>query len=161
MKKVLLVTLFSVAAAFLLADGPKIVTINTAEIAEKSEEIIKAREVFQRDYQRQAKKIESLENELKALQAKYQKQASTASQSELQKMEEEMQRKMSNYRALSEKVQKTLAKKQEELLKPILDKVDKIAAQNGYDIVFDVVSGKVVYSSEKYDVTQKMLEELN
>ena len=148
-------------SSFLLADGPKIVTINTAEIAEKSDEIVKAREAFQRDYKRQTAKIESMEQEIKDLQAKYQAQAKTATDADIQKMEETLQRKMSDYRALSDKVQKRLTKKQEELLQPILDKVDKISKENGYDIVFDVVSGKVVFSSEKYDVTKKMLDELN
>ncbi len=161
MKKIFLVAFFCVTVSFLLADGPKIVTINTAEIAEKSDEIIKAREAFQRDYKRQTAKIESLEQEIKDLQTKYQGDAKTASEADIQKMEEELQRKMSDYRALSDKVQKKLTKKQEELLQPILDKVDKIAKENGYDIVFDVVSGKIVFSSEKYDVTQKMLEKLN
>jgi len=150
-----------VMSSFLLADGPKIVTINTAEIAEKSDEIVKAREAFQRDYKRQTAKIESMEQEIKDLQAKYQAQAKTATDADIQKMEETLQRKMSDYRALSDKVQKRLTKKQEELLQPILDKVDKISKENGYDIVFDVVSGKVVFSSEKYDVTKKMLDELN
>ncbi len=161
MKKIFLGAIFCVATSFLLADGPKIVTINTSEIAEKSDEIIKAREAFQRDYKRQTAKIESLEQEIKDLQESYQAKAKTASDADIQKMEETLQRKMSDYRALSEKVQKRLTKKQEELLQPILDKVDKIAKENGYDIVFDVVSGKVVFSSEKYDVTKKMLDELN
>ncbi len=161
MKKIFLVAVLCVASSLLLADGPRIVTINTAEIAEKSDEIIKAREAFQRDYKRQTAKIESLEQEIKELQANYQSKAKTASDADIQKMEEQLQRKMSDYRALSDKVQKKLTKKQEELLQPILEKVDKIAKANGYDIVFDVVSGKIVFSSEKYDVTQKMLEELN
>ncbi len=161
MKKIFLAGVFCAVASFLLAEGPKIVTINTAEIAEKSKEIIAARELFQRDYNRQAENLAKMEKEITDLQATYQSQAKDASKAEIQKMEETLKRKMSDYQALSEKVQKSLAKKQEELLQPILEKVDKIASENGYDIVFDVVSGKIVYSSEKYDVTQKMLDELN
>ncbi len=161
MKKVLSFAIFLVLGSLLFADGPKIVTINTSEIAEKSAEIIKAREAFQRDYKRQVAKIESLETEIKELQAKYQKASKTATEAEIKTMEEDLQRKVSNYQALSKKAQENLSKKQEELLQPILDKVDKIARENGYDLVFDVVSGKIVFSSEKYDVTQKMLKELN
>ncbi len=161
MKRVLILAIFFVLGSFLFAEGPKIVTINTTEIAEKSDEIVKAREAFQRNYKRQVAKIESLETEIKELQTKYQKAAKTATEAEIQSMEEDLQRKVSNYQAISKKAQETLSKKQEELLQPILEKVDKIARENGYDLVFDVVSGKIVFSSEKYDVTQKMLKELN
>ena len=55
-------------------------------------------------------------------------------------------------------------KKLEEYLQPILDKINKvvqrIAEEEEYDYVFDVVEGNVVYAKETYNLTDQVLEEL-
>jgi len=56
-------------------------------------------------------------------------------------------------------------KKQEELLKPVLDKVNKavkkVAQENNFDFIFDR-SGDIlfIYAKEDYDVTNLVLEKL-
>ncbi len=56
-------------------------------------------------------------------------------------------------------------KKQEELLKPVLDKVNKavkkVAEENNFDFIFDR-SGDIlfIYAKEQYDVTNLVLEKL-
>lgn len=56
-------------------------------------------------------------------------------------------------------------KKQEELLKPVLDKVNKaikkVAAENNFDFIFDRTGDIVfIYAKEEYDVTNLVLEKL-
>lgn len=52
-----------------------------------------------------------------------------------------------------------------ELTKPLYDKIDtviqKISDEEGYDMVFDVVQGVIVFAKDEYDITQKVLDELN
>ncbi len=58
----------------------------------------------------------------------------------------------------------TAEKKQAELIQPLLDKVTKaieaVAVEGGYDIIFTMQSG-LGYIKETYDVTQKVLEQLD
>lgn len=55
-------------------------------------------------------------------------------------------------------------RKQSQLLAPILEEVDAaikvVAAQRGYDYVFDAVSGAIVYALEANDLTDQVLKEL-
>ena len=54
-------------------------------------------------------------------------------------------------------------RKQSQLLAPILEEVDAaikiVAAQRGYDYVFDAVSGAIVYALEAHDLTDQVLKE--
>ena len=57
-----------------------------------------------------------------------------------------------------------ILRKQSQLLAPILEEVDAaikiVAAQRGYDYVFDAVSGAIVYALEAHDLTDQVLKEL-
>jgi outer membrane protein len=56
-------------------------------------------------------------------------------------------------------------RKNTELTRPLYDKIDaviqKISDEEGYDMVFDVVGGVMVFAKDEYDITQKVLDELN
>jgi len=55
--------------------------------------------------------------------------------------------------------------KQREFSKPILDKVNnlitKIGEEEGYDFIFDAATGAILHSIPEYDITQKIIDELN
>lgn len=56
-------------------------------------------------------------------------------------------------------------KKNMELTQPLYDKIDqviqKIGNDEGYDFILDVVQGVVLYAKPDYDITDRVLEELN
>lgn len=56
-------------------------------------------------------------------------------------------------------------KKNMDLTQPLYDKIDqviqKIGDEEGYDFILDVVQGVVLYAKPEYDITDKVLEELN
>jgi outer membrane protein len=59
----------------------------------------------------------------------------------------------------------TLAKKREELLKPVQDKVysaiKDISAEGGYAIIFDIANNPgVIYNNPRYDLSDKVLEKM-
>jgi len=82
-------------------------------------------------------------------------------ESELQALE----KKMMDLRQAKYGPSGEFQKKQEELLKPVLEKVNaavkKVAEENNYDFIFDR-SGDIifVYAKEEYDVTNLVLEKL-
>jgi len=56
-------------------------------------------------------------------------------------------------------------KKNQELFQPIIKKINdiitKIGAEEEYDMVFDASSGALLHALPKYDLTSRILEELN
>lgn len=59
----------------------------------------------------------------------------------------------------------SLAKKQEELIAPIIDKINevlmRVAQDDGYDYVFDATGGgPILYANEKHDISDQIIEEL-
>lgn len=74
---------------------------------------------------------------------------SEAGQTALQKMQEDIQK-------FEQDAQQTIAAKREELLKPILGKVDEavkaVAKENGYAMIFDTSSGAMLFAAETDDV---------
>lgn len=54
--------------------------------------------------------------------------------------------------------------KNRELTQPLYDKIDqviqKIATEEEYDYVFDIVQGVVLYAKPRFDITNRVLEEL-
>ena len=57
----------------------------------------------------------------------------------------------------------SLAKKQQELIQPIIDNINevlmRIGKDEGYDLIFDA-EGPLLYADEKYDISDYLLEEL-
>jgi Skp family chaperone for outer membrane proteins len=56
-------------------------------------------------------------------------------------------------------------KKNLELTKPIIDKINKVIQDIGerdeYDFIIDASSGALLHALPKYDITERVLEELN
>ncbi len=57
-----------------------------------------------------------------------------------------------------------LAKKRQELIKPIQDNVynalKQLATENSYDYIFDKQTGDIIYASEKYDESDEVLKKI-
>ena len=55
-------------------------------------------------------------------------------------------------------------KRQEELLRPVFDRIHQVIAaiadDDGYDFILDTVQGNILYSKEKFDLTDEVLREL-
>ena len=58
-----------------------------------------------------------------------------------------------------------LYKKNMELTQPLYDKIDqiiqKIGQEEDYDYILDTVQGVVLYSKPQFDITNRIIEELN
>jgi outer membrane protein len=56
-------------------------------------------------------------------------------------------------------------KKQAEFTKPLIEKINalikKIGDDEGYDLIFDASSGALVHAMDKYDISQRIIDELN
>ena len=84
---------------------------------------------------------------------------------EKEKQAQELGMKIEKFRYEKLGPQGEFYKKNMELTQPLYDKIDqiiqKIGDEEGYDFILDVVQGVVLYAKPEYDITDKILEELN
>ncbi|WP_338868602.1 OmpH family outer membrane protein [Spirosoma sp. SC4-14] len=114
------------------------------------------------------------ENELKRLQKEfedklsiYQKEGAQLSEAIRKDRETELQKLQSRVQEFSQSAQKSLQDKYNQLMGPILTKVqqaiDTVAKQNGYQYILNVGSGdtfNVLYADEAYNITDLVLKQL-
>jgi len=84
---------------------------------------------------------------------------------EKEKQLQELAMKIDKYRLEKLGPQGEFYKKNLELTQPLYDKIDqviqKVGQSEGYDFILDVVQGVVLYAKPEYDITDRVLEELN
>ena len=153
--------------SFLLSDV-KMGYLNVDKILSELDEV---RQVYI-ELEKEQRKIEvdfqSLQFELDSLFQNYNQQKMLMSEERRVKTETTIQNKQAELeRFQMEKVgpQGEIYRIQEQLMAPIYAKMDdavsKIGAAEGYDYIFNVSSGQIVYALPQYDVTEKVVDELN
>lgn len=111
-------------------------------------------------------KGDSLGNKLQAdateFQRKYDEGAYTPV--EAQKRYQELQQQQAELEAFEKDAQEKVAAKRDEMLNPILKKLDDaikaVGKENGYAMIFDVGSGAALYAAESEDVTALVKKKL-
>ncbi len=105
----------------------------------------------------------TLDDRLKAMGTEYQTKmadaqgrAETMTQTEKEMVVREIQELEQRITAAQEKAQEDLAKQEEELLKPMVDKTNKaindVAAENSFTYIFDTSTGFVLYFDRGEDI---------
>ncbi len=83
---------------------------------------------------------------------------------EEEKILQELQAKQEEIYNFQNEMQQKLAEKEQELLTPILDRINtaiqEIAKSEGYAYIFDLSSGAILYADESLDLTQKVKAKL-
>lgn len=81
-------------------------------------------------------------------------------ETEAQKLKEE-EGKIAQF---EQDMQRQLMTKQEELMQPVINRVNQaikdVAAEGGYDYIFDAVGGFILYADESHDVTARVKAKL-
>ncbi len=114
----------------------------------------------------------SLEEELKTMYTEYQNKAkifqesqATMSQLVQQSKLKELQDLENRIKMFDEQAQEDLQAKQEELLKPLIDKaksgIAEVAKENGYSYVFDTSVGALLYQDDSDDILSLVKKKLN
>ena len=121
--------------------------------------------------EKEQRKIESdymnLEMELDSLFRSYEQQKMLMSEERRTKLEKTLTDKQAEIqRFQAEKVgpQGEIYKIHDQLMAPVYAKIDgaiqKVGKQEGYDYIFNVVSGGIVYALPQYDLTDLVVKEL-
>jgi outer membrane protein len=111
--------------------------------------------------------MQRMNDELRGLQEQLDQQSLLLSDAKKREMTDEMQaqvRRIQQFQDQKWGQQGEYFRRQQELLNPVYEQINaaihKIGKEEGYDFIFDSVQGNLLFAQEKYDLTDKVLEEL-
>jgi outer membrane protein len=111
--------------------------------------------------------LQKMDQEIRSLKEQIEQQSLMLSDAKRKEKEQELQalyQKAQQYQNEKWGEQGEAFRKQQELLKPIVDKVqkviDRIAEEEDYDYVFDSVAGNMLFVKPKFDITDDVIAEL-
>ena len=160
---ILLMLLLSFSAAEI-----KIGYVDSNEIMSKFEEVRQVQVDLEKEQRRLESEFNSLVAQLDSLQQDYERQRLLMSETRRQEKENEI----INMKKSAEKFQLNkfgpegeIYRKQNELLKPVLSKIDdaiqKVGNEQGYDFILDAMSGALLYALDSHNLTEDVMDELS
>ena len=167
MKK-LFITLGIILFVAGIASAQKFAYVDTEYILKKVPSYKTAQDQLERLGTQYQKEIETAYQKIEEMFKKYQSEKVLLSESMRKTREDEIINREKEVKDLQQKYfgsEGTMAKKQEELLKPIQDQVfnaiKTIADDGGYATIFDVSNNAgIIYNNPKYDLSDKVVEKL-
>jgi outer membrane protein len=146
----------------------KIGYINSQQIFENYQGTKEAQEKFNKEVAKWEQEASDRQKEIKDLKEQLDKQSLLLSSERKKDMEERLQTKAAEYQKFVEQKlgqNGEAISKNEELTKPIVDKInkilEKIAQDENYDYIFDARSGGVVFAKKTYNLTERVIGLLN
>ena len=163
-----LFTLAILLGALSIATAQKIGYINTETILNKIPSYKTAQSQLERQRQEYQKEVEAGYQNVDELYKAYQADKVLLTEDMKKRREEEIINKEQAVKEMPRKYfgqDGSLAKKTEELLKPLQDKVanavKEVATDDGYSIVIDVFNNpSVVFANPRYDINDKVIGKL-
>ena len=111
--------------------------------------------------------LQKMQENLKALQDQLDQQSlllSDAKKKEKAQQIQDLALKIQQYQSEKWGNNGEFFKRRSELLQPVLDQINnainKVGDEEGYDFIFDSVAGNILFAKSKYDLTDKVLKEL-
>ncbi len=170
LKRFCLIAGFVGMAAFLMASASwaqvKIGYLDPDEILSKYKPFQDAQKEVQRFRMELEREFTKLQGELEKMKETYERQALLLSEKRKQEEQQAILKKQGDLERylsdISDPSRGQLTKKNQEVLSPILNKVNEVvqvvAKDNGYDFVFNTAA--LAYADEAHDLTEKVLEAL-
>jgi outer membrane protein len=146
----------------------KVGFINSQEIFVRYQGTEDAQRKFDEEKQRLEEEIESKKQEIEDLRADLERKSLLMSEETKKERLAELQRKEQEFQQLYFDAfgeGGSIVKLNAELTQPIIEKMNlvlnELGESDGYDIIFDVAPGGIVYANEGFDLTDRVLDELN
>ena len=141
--------LFSTAA---MAQSPKLGYISSTELLSLMPEVTKADndlKAFAKTYEDQ---LTAMGKEFQTKLGDYQSKQKTMTEAMREVSEKELQQLQDRIESTQQSAQEKIAKKKEDLYRPILERADKaikdVAVEKGYDYIFDASAGSMLYAKD-------------
>jgi outer membrane protein len=157
-------TLFSSS----LAQQIKIGYVDVVRLKKEYKEFVETEAKFEKEMAVWQVKADSMQNEMQELAERLEKQNLMLTEQAKNEIREKLLVKQNEYQMFVNQVMGPdgeAAKKEYELSKPLIEKINTviklIALKENYTYILDSTAGSVLYADEKYDLTDKVLAELN
>lgn len=141
--------IFSTAA---MAQSPKLGYISSTELLSIMPEVTKADtelKAYAKTYEDQ---LTAMGKEFQTKVGDYQNKQKTMTEAMREVTEKELTQLQERIESTQQSAQEKIAKKKEELYRPILERADKaikdVAVEKGYDYVFDASAGSLLYAKD-------------
>ena len=149
------------------AEELKIGYINSIRIRDEFKEFAEAQAKFDKEVAEYQQQDQAMRAQLDSLIKVFETQSLLLSDAKKKEKQAEVETKKEEYRKYFEQTfgpDGLLEKKNAELTKPLLDKInavlERIAVQDNYAYIFDAVNANLAYAKPQYDLTDRVLEEL-
>jgi len=153
-------------SSFVFADV-KIGYIDSNEIMTKFEEVRQVQVSLEKEQRKLQAEMENLIQQLDSLKQEYDRQRLLMSDSRRQEKEQELirsEQKIQKFQMDKFGPEGEIYRKQNQLLKPVLAKVDEaiqaVGKRQQYDYIMDAVGGAIVYALDSNNLTEDVIEEL-
>ncbi len=161
-------TVILMVLAIPLLGQVKIAYIDSDRIRAEYDEFAEAQAEFDKMVREWETEAESLKSELMSLQEEYENQALLLSDEKRQELEMRIQDKRMEYEDFLARIfsENGLAqKKNAELTKPLLEKINnelyELAEDEHLDVILDIAGGGVAYARPELEITDQLIERLN
>lgn len=161
----LLFTAFLALSVSFVSQAQEVAHINAQELVAQMPEFKTANEQLSKMRDSFAKDYEQMIAEFQTKATKFQQEEQTAGDTTNQMRMQELQDLQNRVQQLELNADTELGKKQEELLKPVLEKatnaIQKVARAKGYKYVFDSTMGGGIIMADGPDLMNDVKKELN
>lgn len=144
--------------------GTALVYVNTAALLPQVPGAQEAQDTFNREVEQYTGEVQALRAEVDSLLGAYQQQEEMLSASAREERQQEIIQKQQQLQRRAAELEQQAGERQQELLRPILDRVggviEEIRAENDYTVVFDISAAGVVAADPNLDITRLVLRRL-
>jgi outer membrane protein len=151
-----------------VAQNLKIGFVRSASILDQYEGARAATETFNKDVEGWNQEAQARRRDLDLIGKELEAQSPMLTDAIRREKEQDYQKKLNEYDQYVQGIWGPgglVAQRNEELLRGVVDKIQraarKIAAEDGYDFVFDASEGNIIYADRAHDLTQRVLEALS
>jgi len=161
----IVVSFFALGSVAAFADEVKIGIVDMQKCIQMSESGKKAKSELESAFNKKKKELQEQEASLKKQQEEYQKKKSALSETAQREQERKLQEKFMKYQEVVQRSQAEIQKKEQEMSAPIIqnvrNRVSEIAKKKGFGIVLEKNDNIVIYSEDKFDITEEVMKSLN
>lgn len=142
------------ATTAIAADEIKLGAVDFPKVVRESEAGKKGAAALKELYEKYQSQIRAKEQDLEKMQKAFVEKGKSLPAAKRSAREKELQKKFQEYQEFGKNAQEEVAKKESELLKPIMDALEKLVKDyglaNGYTAI--AAKGGLVYNNSKYEV---------
>ena len=146
----------------------KIGYVDSNEIMNKFEEVRQVQVDLEKEQRKLQAEMENLVGRMDSLRQEYDRQRLLMSDTRRAEKEREitqMEQSIQQFQLDKFGPEGEIYRTQNQLLKPVLEKVDdaiqKVGSEQGYDFILDAMSGALLYALDSHNLTEAVLEELS